>query len=102
MDAFFKAIQGSAQEYMETYKTDLDKRRAEKERLEEERRKENMDKLRKDMEKSGGGVTVVLSTGLKDKSVELDEDEDDDERFSEDGSDIIEEDEDEEIASFSF
>ncbi|KAL8521327.1 hypothetical protein ACS0TY_011743 [Phlomoides rotata] len=108
MDAFFKAIEGSAQEYMETYKTDLDKRRAEKERLEEERRKENMDKLRKDMEKSGG-ETVVLSTGLKDKSVELDEDEeegeeeeDDDERFSEDGSDIIEDDEDEEIASFSF
>ncbi|KAL8536412.1 hypothetical protein ACS0TY_011865 [Phlomoides rotata] len=108
MDAFFKAIEGSAQEYMETYKTDLDKRRAEKERLEGERRKENMDKLRKDMEKSGG-ETVVLSTGLKDKSVELDEDEeegeeeeDDDERFSEDGSDIIEDDEDEEIASFSF
>lgn len=88
------------------YRTDLDKRRAEKERLEEERRKENMDKLRKDMEKSGG-ESVVLSTGLKNKNMELDEDEedeeeDDDERFSEDGSDIIDNDEDEEIASFSF
>lgn len=67
-----------------------------------------MDKLRKDMEKSGG-ETVVLSTGLKDKKMELDEDEEgedsDYERFSEDGSDIIDDDdddEDEEIASFSF
>ncbi|KAI3468972.1 hypothetical protein Pfo_025635 [Paulownia fortunei] len=111
MDAFFKAIEASAEEYMETYKTDLDKRRAEKQRLEEERRKENMDKLRKDMEKSGG-ETVVLSTGLKDraddKSMEFDEDEegeeieDDYERFSEDGADIIDDDEDEEVASFSF
>ncbi|CAA2961181.1 GPN-loop GTPase 1 [Olea europaea subsp. europaea] len=54
MDAFFKSIEDSAEEYMETYKADLDKRREEKQRLEEERRKENMDKLRKDMGKSGG------------------------------------------------
>ncbi|XP_050281815.1 GPN-loop GTPase QQT2-like [Quercus robur] len=54
-----KAIEASAE-------ADLDKRWAEKQRLEEDRRKENFDKLRKDMEKSGG-ETVVLSTGLKDK-----------------------------------
>ncbi|XP_011070137.1 GPN-loop GTPase 1 [Sesamum indicum] len=110
MNAFFKAVEASAEEYMETYKIDLDKRREEKQRLEEERRKENMDKLRKDMEKSRG-ETVVLNTGLKDrgandKIMEFDddedaEDEDDYERFSEDGDDAID-DEDEEIASFSF
>nr|GMD06601.1 GPN-loop GTPase QQT2 [Ipomoea batatas] len=54
MDAFFKAIDASAEEYMETYKTELDKRMAEKQRLEEDRRRENMEKLRKDMEKSRG------------------------------------------------
>ncbi|KAL3528290.1 hypothetical protein ACH5RR_007612 [Cinchona calisaya] len=111
MDAFFKAIEASAQEYMENYKPDLDKRRAEKEHLEEQRRRENMERLRKDMEKSRG-ETVVLNTGLKDREVndktmmddEDAEEEDDDvnfERFSDDG-DAIDEDEDEEIASFSF
>ncbi|OAY43489.1 GPN-loop GTPase QQT2 [Manihot esculenta] len=108
MDAFFKAIEASVQEYMETYKAELDKRRAEKQRLEEERRRENMEKLRKDMEKSGG-ETVVLSTGLKDKQVtgdtmmdEEEEEEDDEfERFSEE-EDAVDEDEDEEVARFSF
>ncbi|KAF2289326.1 hypothetical protein GH714_034884 [Hevea brasiliensis] len=65
MDAFFKAIEASAEEYMETYKAELDKRQAEKQRLEEDRRRENMEKLRKDMEKSGC-ETVVLSTGWLD------------------------------------
>ncbi|CAI9772076.1 unnamed protein product [Fraxinus pennsylvanica] len=114
MDAFFKSIEDSSEEYMETYKADLDKRREEKQRLEEERRKENMDKLRKDMEKSGG-ETVVLNTGLKDvrpddKSMVIDEDEevededDDYDRVSEDDADTIDEDEDEdeEVASFAF
>ncbi|PIA54798.1 hypothetical protein AQUCO_00900993v1 [Aquilegia coerulea] len=107
MDAFFKAIEASSDEYMETYKADLDKRRAEKERLEEERKRENMDKLRKDMEKSRG-ETVVLSTGLKDKGVDVmvdddEEDEDDDIEFTdEEGEDDINEDEDEEVGRFSF
>ncbi|KAL2520066.1 P-loop containing nucleoside triphosphate hydrolase superfamily protein [Forsythia ovata] len=117
MDAFFEAIEASAEEYMETYKTDLDQRRLEKLRLEEERRKENMDKLRKDMEKTRG-ETVVLNTGLKDRGSSMmpdeDEDEDEDEeaeaededddyeRSSEDDGDAIDEDEDEEVASFSF
>ncbi|GLT78671.1 hypothetical protein SLA2020_501990 [Shorea laevis] len=116
MDAFFKAIEASAEEYMETYKADLDKRRAEKERLEEERRKESMDRLRRDMEQSRG-ETLVLSTGLKDKDgrrksmvdpedeeeeEQGEEEEDDDyERFSEE-EDVIDEDEDEEVARFSF
>ncbi|PPR91277.1 hypothetical protein GOBAR_AA29413 [Gossypium barbadense] len=63
MNEFFKAIEACAEEYMETYKADLDKRRAEKQRLEEERRKESMVKLRRDMEQTRG-ETVVLSTGL--------------------------------------
>lgn len=90
---------------------DLDKRRAEKQRLEEQRRRENMDRLRKDMEKSRG-ETVVLNTGLKDRdenttslvdNEDLEEEEDDDvnfDRFSED-EDAFDEDEDEEVASFS-
>ncbi|GAB2210315.1 hypothetical protein Droror1_Dr00015579 [Drosera rotundifolia] len=83
MDEFFKAIKASAEEYMESYKADLDKRRAEKQRLEEERRRENMDKLRKDMEKSGGD-TVVLSTGLKDKKVAMDDNDEIEEKEEED------------------
>ncbi|KAL9266645.1 GPN-loop GTPase QQT2-like protein [Drosera capensis] len=107
MDEFFKAIEASAEEYMESYKADLDKRRAEKQRLEEERRQESMDKLRKDMEKSGGD-TVVLSTGLKDKKVAMDdddeieeeEDEEDYEVPSDDEEDMIDN-EDEEATGFS-
>ncbi|KAL4285367.1 hypothetical protein GQ457_16G029550 [Hibiscus cannabinus] len=113
MNEFFKAIEASAEEYMENYKADLGKRRAEKQRLEEERRKESMDKLRRDMEQSRG-ESVVLSTGLKDKDGrsksmmdpedEVEEPEDDDvyERFSEEEEDLIDEDEDEEVGRFSF
>ncbi|KAK4338444.1 hypothetical protein RND71_042931 [Anisodus tanguticus] len=109
MDAFFKAIEASAEEYMETYKADLDKRREEKQRLEEKRRRDNMEKLRKDMEQTRG-ETVVLSTGLKDaegkSKVMMDdddeeEDEDDIQVFSDDEG-AIDEDEDEEVAGFSF
>lgn len=109
MDAFFKAIEASAEEYMETYNADLDKRREEKQLLEEKRRRENMEKLRKDMEKTGG-ETVVLSTGLKDvkgknKAMMDDEDEEEEEEdikvFSDD-EDAIDEDEDEEDAGFPF
>ncbi|KAF3788805.1 GPN-loop GTPase 1 [Nymphaea thermarum] len=62
--SFFKAVEPSAEEYMESYKIDLDKGRAEKESLEEERPRANMERFRKDMEKTGG-ETVVLSTGMK-------------------------------------
>ncbi|KAG5559806.1 hypothetical protein RHGRI_003185 [Rhododendron griersonianum] len=113
MDAFFKAIEASAEEYMDTYKADLDKRRSEKQRLEEERIRESMEKLRKDMEKSRG-ETVVLSTGLKDKETsskammeeddEVEDEEDDDERLTEEEDYGIDEDEDEdeEVADFRF
>ncbi|KAK7388021.1 hypothetical protein VNO78_22822 [Psophocarpus tetragonolobus] len=115
MEAFFKAVEASADEYMETYKADLDKRREERQRLEEERRKENMDKLRKDMEKSGG-ETVVLSTGLKDKETgksknimgeededeEMDDADDDDLEIYTEEEDVIDEDEDEEVDRFGF
>lgn len=112
MDEFFKAIEASAEEYMETYKPDLERRRAEKQQLEEQRRRENMDKLRKDMEKTKG-ETVVLNTGLKDKrsdakkmvddEEEAYEEEDEDiEIFSNDEDGGIDEDEDEEVAGFRF
>lgn len=80
--------------------------------MEEERRKENMDKLRRDMEKSGG-QSVVLSTGLKGKETrgkslmeeddELEEEEMDDDmgRYTEDDEDdVINEDDDEEVDRF--
>ncbi|VAH20463.1 unnamed protein product [Triticum turgidum subsp. durum] len=110
--AFFEAIEASAKEYMDTYRADLDKRIAEKERLEAERRNENMERLRRDMEKSKG-QTVVLSTGLKDRipSSEMMDDVDEEEeeeavedfRFCEiDDDDDEDEDEgeDEEVAHF--
>ncbi|CAI8604448.1 unnamed protein product [Vicia faba] len=110
IEGFFKAVDASAEEYMESYKADLDKRREEKLRLEENRRKENMDKLRKEMEKSGG-ETVVLSTGLKDKKEDEDDeedeemdddDDDDDDVIYSDEEGVIDEDEDEEVGRFSF
>ncbi|KAF6172685.1 hypothetical protein GIB67_042008 [Kingdonia uniflora] len=70
MDAFFKAIEASVEEYMDIYKADLDNRQAEKEQLEEKRRQDSMEKLRKDKEGSHG-ETVILSTGLKDKEASL-------------------------------
>ncbi|GAB2265426.1 GPN-loop GTPase qqt2 [Dionaea muscipula] len=113
MDEFFKVIEASAEDYMDNYKADLDKRRTEKGRLEEDRRRENMDKLRKDMEKSEG-ETIVVSPGLKDKKVAMLEDEDEEEEeedeedyevFSEDDEDMIDDDDDdddEEVTGFSF
>ncbi|XXG48633.1 hypothetical protein AAC387_Pa02g3025 [Persea americana] len=113
MEAFFSAIEASANEYMDNYKADLDKRRAEKERLEEERGRENMDKLRKDREISGR-ETALLSKGSMNKVTgknvmdeEEDEEEEDDEDiklFSEDDDEEEDEgeDEDEEVARFAF
>uniref|UniRef100_A0A803L228 GPN-loop GTPase n=1 Tax=Chenopodium quinoa TaxID=63459 RepID=A0A803L228_CHEQI len=70
MNEFFKAVDDSAEEFMETYKADLDKRKAEKQRLEEDRRRENMEKLRSDMQKTKG-ETVVLSTDDEDEDDEI-------------------------------
>ncbi|CAL9782093.1 unnamed protein product [Musa acuminata subsp. burmannicoides] len=102
MEAFFGAVEASAKEYMENYKADLDKRRAEKERLEAYCRSENMERLQRDME-SSQGQTAVLSTGLKDKEYpEMDENNEEEEedamedlRFSEEETE-----EDEEVAGF--
>ncbi|KQJ91203.1 GPN-loop GTPase QQT2 [Brachypodium distachyon] len=105
VDAFFEAIEASANEYMENYRADLDKRIAEKERLEAERRNENMERLRRDMEKSKG-QTVVLSTGLKDKipASELmgDADEEEQEEALEDFRISDDEDEDEDVDDDAF
>ncbi|KAH0894458.1 hypothetical protein HID58_056887 [Brassica napus] len=99
MDDFFKAIEASAEEYMETYKADLDKRKAEKEQLEEERREKEMEKLRKDIESSQGG-TVVLNTGLKDRDgaekMMLEKDDDEDFQIEEDSDGAIDEDDEDE------
>ncbi|XP_010449002.1 PREDICTED: GPN-loop GTPase 1-like [Camelina sativa] len=98
MDDFFKAIEASSQEYMDTYKADLDKRMSEKEHLEEERKKHEMEKLRKDMESSQGG-TVVLNTGLKDKDAAekmMLEESDEDFQVEDDSDDAIDEDDEDE------
>ncbi|KNA21170.1 hypothetical protein SOVF_045580 isoform B [Spinacia oleracea] len=109
MNEFFKAVDDSAKEYMDTYKVALDKRLAEKERLGEDHRRDNMERLRMEMENSQG-ETVVLSTGLKDReagsnSMLEDDNEEDEEdeyaRFSEVEEDMID-DEDEDVAGFSF
>ncbi|KAL7169571.1 hypothetical protein ACSBR2_034578 [Camellia fascicularis] len=102
MEAFFKAIEASAEEYMETYKFTIHYYscvafarflRA------------DLDKRRKDMEKSRG-ETVVLSTGLEDREISskamMDEDDKEEaeydyERFTKE-EDVIDEDEDEEVA----
>uniref|UniRef100_A0A1J3F1Y4 GPN-loop GTPase n=1 Tax=Noccaea caerulescens TaxID=107243 RepID=A0A1J3F1Y4_NOCCA len=105
MDDFFKAIEASSEEYMETYKADLDARKAEKEKLEEERKEKEMEKLRKDMESSQGG-TVVLNTGLKDRDAAekmmLEEDDDEDFQVEDYDSDdaIDEDDEDDEMSRY--
>lgn len=122
MDAFFKAIEASSNDYMDNYRSDLDKRRAEKDKLETENRRANMEKLRKDTETTKG-QTVVLSTGLKGKESlkktlneyeeeEDDEDEDDEDEDEEEGDEDIklfseeedeeeDEGEDEEVSRFS-
>uniref|UniRef100_A0A1J3GUF7 GPN-loop GTPase n=1 Tax=Noccaea caerulescens TaxID=107243 RepID=A0A1J3GUF7_NOCCA len=105
MDDFFKAIEASSEEYMETYKADLDARKAEKEKLEEERKEKEMEKLRKDMESSQGG-TVVLNTGLKDRDAAekmmLEEEDDEDFQVEDYDSDdaIDEDDEDDEMSRY--
>lgn len=77
---------------------------------EKQRKRENMDKLRKDMEKSKGETVVLNAPRLKDAKKIMDEyDEEEDENietFSNDEDDDddggIDEDEDEEVASFRF
>ncbi|KAJ7954980.1 GPN-loop GTPase [Quillaja saponaria] len=78
VEAFFKAIEASAEEYMENYKADLDKRRAEKQRLEDKE---------------------ARSTSMMDEEDEEDEEEvDDDYEILTEDEDVIDEDEDEEVA----
>lgn len=113
VDAFFNAIEASSRDYMANYRTDLDKRLAEKDRLEEENRVANMEKLTKDMVKTKG-QTVVLRTGLNDKDsdkkVNGDEEEEEDEEEVDDEDVILfsekeeeeDEGEDEEVSRFSF
>lgn len=66
IDAFFMAINASANEYLEAYRSDTDKSQIKKPCLVHERCKEYMDKLRKEMEKTKG-ETVALCTSLKDR-----------------------------------
>ncbi|XP_052208693.1 GPN-loop GTPase QQT2-like isoform X2 [Diospyros lotus] len=71
MEAFFKAIDDSAEEFIEMYEADLNERRADEQNMEEEGWRLDMENLRKDMEKTGGEA-AILSTGLKDREVDKD------------------------------
>lgn len=94
MDEFFAAVEASADEYMENYRVDLEKRRAEKERLEEERKKAEMDKLRKDLEETRG-ERVVLSSGPRKEDDTEDEEDEEQEILTEEEEENEEEEDDE-------
>lgn len=78
MDDFFAAVESSADEYMENYRVDLEKRRTEKEQLEEERKKASMERLKKDLEESKGARVVLSSDSHKEDEIEDEEDDEED------------------------
>lgn len=81
MDAFFAAVESSAEEYMDNYRVDLEKRRTEKECLEEEQKRESMERLKKDLEESRGARVVLSSAPHKEDDTE-DEEQDEEEDYT--------------------
>ncbi|CAI9100330.1 OLC1v1037304C1 [Oldenlandia corymbosa var. corymbosa] len=94
MDVFFRAVEASAEEYMENHRNELDKGRAAKNLLEEQRLQEDMDRLRKDMEKSRDR-DEKSKTSMEDDEFEEDVENATFEGFSGGEEDSIDEDEDE-------
>lgn len=84
---FLEAVEASADEYMDTYRKELEAKIAEKEYKEDLQRQESLAQLRKDIEESKGQKVVLSST----KGKELMEEEED---YEEEG--MEEEDEEEE------
>ncbi|KAI5065173.1 hypothetical protein GOP47_0019868 [Adiantum capillus-veneris] len=63
LNDFFDAVEECAGEYMDTYKKELDARKAEKEQKEEMRKQESLAKLKQDIEESKG--KKVMLNGVK-------------------------------------
>lgn len=83
MSEFFAAAESSADEYMDTYRRELEARRAEKEHQEELRRKESLMRLQKDMEDSRGEKVVLSSIGKEENEEEEEEEEESEQEESE-------------------
>lgn len=93
LNDFFDALDESAVEYMETYKIELEAKKAEKEQKGELQKQETLARLKKDIEESKG-TKVVLST-MKGKEIMEDEDDHDDEEMEEEDEDSEDTDEEE-------
>ncbi|KAH9318575.1 hypothetical protein KI387_020344 [Taxus chinensis] len=94
MEDFFAAVESSADEYMETYRVDLEKRRAEKERLEEERKKASMERLKKDLEESKGARVVLSSAPQEEDEIEDEDEEEEAEDYTDEEEGNLEHDDD--------
>ncbi|MCO5570401.1 hypothetical protein L7F22_024122 [Adiantum nelumboides] len=70
LNDFFDAVDECADEYMSTYKKELEARKAEKEQEEEMRKQESLAKLKRDIEESKGKKVVLSSTKGKEKMEE--------------------------------
>lgn len=61
-DELFKRIAEAKEEYYEVFAPELQQRISRREQQEKERQLENMDKLRSDLEKTGGGKVVISAS----------------------------------------
>lgn len=62
IDSFFETVQAAAQEYTTIYKPELDRKITEKREKEEQRRQHELEKLKKDMQRTGGKVVLDASS----------------------------------------
>ncbi|KAG0622055.1 hypothetical protein M758_3G068200 [Ceratodon purpureus] len=83
---FFNQVDKSADEYMESYWPDLEKRKAQKAELEAKRKEANLVKLRKDLDESQG-QRVVISAPRRMEEDDEEEDEEEDEEIEDDDDD---------------
>eukprot|EP00250_Pteridium_aquilinum_P018071 c23926_g2_i1 orf=372-1514(-) len=92
LNDFFEAVDACADEYMDTYKKELDVKRAEKEQKEELRKQETLARLKKDIEESKGQKVVLSSTKGK---AAMEEEDYEEEGMEEEDGDSEDNDEDE-------
>jgi hypothetical protein len=89
IEDFFHQVDKCADEYMESYRPDLEKRKAEKAQVEAKRREANMARLQKDLDDSKG-QNVVLSAPRRmedgDEEDEVDEEEEEEEDDDDDAN----------------
>ncbi|KAH7435305.1 hypothetical protein KP509_06G059000 [Ceratopteris richardii] len=85
LNQFFEAVDECADEYMDTYKKELDARKADKEQREELRRQESLAKLKRDIEENKGKTAVLSSFKGKEVIKEGEDDGEEDEDTDEYG-----------------